>query len=209
MADLDIISVDEARDAISASSVDNDSVLQRAVTAISQRFDELIGPVVSREVIEVHDGGACSVRLRCTPVLSVTSVEEFLGGDTLTLAEETFGTTPAQGFLLDQDDDVPHLAQIVRRSGGCDWRFEPRRRNVRVTFQAGRFASTDAVGERYRQAAARVVADTFKRDASVWHQSSDIIASINGEAEGPRSLMRSVMPAVMEFLHDQKRPVVA
>lgn len=152
MAATDLVSLADAKDALGgdrARTVD-DVLLGAWVTAISQRLDEECGPLVQRTITsELHDGGGVIVALDYRPVASVTSVVEYdVDGVATTLTAETVSTRPASGFLLSPDTGF-----VFRRQSGWDYAFPIGRRNVAVTYVAGRFASTATVDQAVKRAA--------------------------------------------------------
>ena len=196
----DILTFDEALEAIGATNVgDNSLALERMVSAVSQVIDSMCGPVVAREVTEVHEGSVGAVWLFQPPVLSVTSVSEFDGTTTTALTDESaFGTVGGTvGFVLSSDG-----SRIERRSGGYGYSFA---RQVQVTYQAGRYADTDSVGARWKQAAAAILARMWKREGSAWAYSPDFYANTDEQATST-GFFRAVAPMVDEFLWDEKLP---
>jgi len=167
------------------------------VTAVSLAIDELVGPVVRRTVTgEQHPGGCGHVRLRRTPISSVTTVKVWDAGISTTLTGETLSV--AGGYLAEQDGDDPTLLSgtLRRRSSWTSilWEYG----TVEVTYVAGRYATTSAVrGSRFHTAAVL----TLK---SVWQGEADTVAVV-GEYEQPISAFpRVVIPqAAKDLLSDQ------
>lgn len=151
MADpLDVLTLAEAKQAlnISESVIKHDAELPSYITAVSQRLDLYIGPVVQRTVTnEVHDGGRPSVFLSLFPVVSVTQVIEYCGTTSTVLAAESNAVKPEEGYLLERYDPVPSLwsGRVLRRKVGRAARFEPGQANVAVSYVAGRCVSTAEV----------------------------------------------------------------
>lgn len=208
MATLDLLDLDEARRAVnlpSPSTSDADDDLKLFVSGISGRIDELCGPVVQRTITdEKHDGGRCRILLDLQHVSSVTSVSEWAGTTETTLAAETNASKPASGYLL---DPVGPYGFVYRRASNGDATFPAGRRNVLVTYVAGRYADTAAVDERFKLAASAVLRRVFKREQSSWAHTPDFFT----DTENPRpGLMfyKAVDPMLIEFLADELLPPV-
>jgi hypothetical protein len=108
------------------------------------------GPIVNRTLTaELYNGGCSKIFLRYRPVSSVTSVTEYNNTTAQVLAAETNTTKTANDYLLDNSS----TGVIIRRTSGCDTWFASGRRNVSVTYVAGRAATTAAVDARFKQAA--------------------------------------------------------
>lgn len=116
-----------------AAVTDKDVELAALITAVGQRLDEAVGPVVYRDLDETYDGGGSMIQLRQWPVVTVTSVVE----DGVTL--------PSTSYLCDYEK-----GQLWRRSGDWDYPWEIGRDNVEVVYRAGRYATTATVSERYK-----------------------------------------------------------
>ena len=198
MAVTDILTETEALEAINATDAgSNLADLRRAVSAVSQAIDAACGPVVAREVTEVHVGGVSRIWPYQPPVLSVTTLTEFDGTTSTVLTDETpFGTVGGStGFVVG-------AGWLERRSGGAAYRFAGQ---VQVVYQAGRFATTAEVGERWKYAAGAILQRLWKREGSAWAYSPDFYANTDEQAAGPQ-FFRAVAPMIDEFLWDEKRP---
>lgn len=207
MADvLDLLTIAEARSAVNLPTGDtsHDTELELFVTGISGRIDELCGPVVQRTVSgERHDGGGRRVLLDRQHVESVSSVSEWSGTTETVLTEETDASKPSQGFLLDGDI----YAWVYRRSGDADARFPTGRRNVVVTYTAGRYADTASVGSTFKLAAASVLRRMWKREQSSWAQSPDFFPDTENPTAG-LGFFKAVDPMVKELLAGELLPPV-
>ena len=198
-AAIDLLSLADAQAAVrlSASNTIHAARLEGYVTAVSLAIDELVGPVVRRTVTgEQHPGGCDRVRLRRTPISSVTTVKVWDAGISTTLTGETLSV--AGGYLAEQDGDDPTLLSgvLLRRSSWSSIPWE--HGTVEVTYVAGRYATTSAVrGSRFHTAAVL----TLK---SVWQGEADTVAVV-GEYEQPISAFpRVVIPqAAKDLLADQ------
>jgi hypothetical protein len=198
VASTDLLTLSEAKAAL---NVDSDALgstqdveLAAYVAAVSARLDELLGPVVTRTETVRLDGGACFVQLRA-PVASVTSVVEYDQGEATALDEETLTELPDDGWLLEEDTGV-----LWRRKSGRDAAFPAGRRNVAVTYTAGRAAQT-AVPPRFKVAAALCLAHLWRREqgmGSVTYGEAAVVASPVPAWAVPR--------AVLELLADELLP---
>lgn len=198
-AATDLLSLADAQAAVrlSASNTIHAARLEGYVTAVSLAIDELVGPVVRRTVTgEQHPGGCGHVRLRRTPISSVTTVKVWDAGISTTLTGETLSV--AGGYLAEQDGGDPTLLSgtLRRRSSWTSilWEYG----TVEVTYVAGRYATTSAVrGSRFHTAAVL----TLK---SMWQGETDTVAVV-GEYEQPISAFpRVVIPqAAKDLLSDQ------
>lgn len=151
MATNDLLTLAEARAAVSidASDTSQDSGLALYNTAVSERLDEICGPVVQRTVTsELHDGGRHWIQLYFRPVASVTTATEYVGTTGTTLTAESNASKPASAYMLETRTGI-----VRRRASGGDSRFAIGRQNIALTYSAGRYATTAVVGERFKLAA--------------------------------------------------------
>lgn len=129
-------------------------------SAVADQLDQLCGPVVRRTITsESHDGGGCQVWTRYQPVAAVTAVSEYRGTTETALTASSVASQPAQGFALYDE------GKIVRRNGDSDALFPTGRRNVLVTYSAGRFTHTTSSEDgfqTFKQAAALIVRDVWQ-----------------------------------------------
>lgn len=193
MATLDVLTLDEAKTALGlgATQPPDEPLLATWVTAVSQRLDTLVGPVVKRTVAgELHDGGVRSVFLKLYPVITVTAVTEYSGTTATQLTAQSPGYAPAEAYatepfslrLFNADGTPLDLLgnQLHRRRGNHDTRFAPGRRNVLVDYIAGRFDATANVDERYKRAAVLML-------LNLWRSQQDGVSQ-NGEFDIPQSI---------------------
>lgn len=201
---LDVISLDEAKDAINQTSVSTtDSELALWITAVSQRFDRLCGPVVKRSVTELHDGGETFIRPRTTPLAEVTTLTEYVSTTGTVLSEETNATKPSNGYLIDAP--WTHDVRIRRRGSGGDSLFPWGRNNVELVYNAGRADSTSDVDEVFRLTAGAILRRLWSREQGAWSTGGDPFAEAGG---GQMRFHKTVDPMVREFLADEMRPPV-
>lgn len=203
---LDVISLTDAKVAVNISTADHDAELELFITAISRRFDELLGPVVNRSVTEYHDGGRVFITPRQTPLSSVTTLKEY-DGATTTLTAETFGTEPSDAYLV-VSTHYAHSTKIYRRNGRGDTTFPYGRQNVELVYVAGRAATTAAVDKRISQTAGAVLRRLWKREAGAWSQSATFFEAT--DAAPSSGFFKAVDPVVKEMLADElKLPGIA
>lgn len=140
-----------------AVAADRDGEMFLWVAAVSRRIDELCGPVVAREVVERHHGGSDVLRFRTLPVLSVTEV-----------AVDGGVVDPSVYDLDDDNRFVPKLEHVTVWPAG--------RRNVTVTFEAGRVASTADVPATFKLAAATILTGLWSKYGGAWARGGDPFA---------------------------------
>jgi hypothetical protein len=147
----DIVTLREAKQTLGLDQtvITHDVNLAILITAVSDQLDKLVGPVVNRTVTaELHDGGHTTISLDQRPVASVTSITEYNGTAATALTEQTVGTSPVNGYVVDTG------GVVHRRSSDSPDAFPSGRSNVTVTYVAGRFDITDEPpGARFKQAA--------------------------------------------------------
>lgn len=148
---LDLITYAEGLDAIQQDSLadsDDEAALERIITGVSRQVDRDWGPMVARSVTALHDGGHPIVFLEQYPVSSITTVYERTGTTQTTITAENYASPTANDYLLDAA-----TGRLWRRSVGGDYCWATGRRNITVTYSAGRYASTSAVDSHVKLAA--------------------------------------------------------
>ena len=160
MAATDILTLEEARASINAPDQAYDEQLAVMNTAVSQRLITIVGDIVNTTYTEDYDPVGCTFTLRHTPVSSFTSVTEYVNGTGTALTAETI--TTAGGYLWKQPEGL-----LIRRQSFFDYPWQGR---VRVVYVAGRAASTAAVPERFRQAAAIILAHIWRSEQGSGNQ---------------------------------------
>jgi hypothetical protein len=158
---VDLLTLADAKLAIGNNAgTANDVLLASAITGVSQFLDELCGPIVQREIdAEKHDGGRCDVIVDYYPIASVSTATEYRRTTAVTLTEETPGVLPADGFIVE-----PLEGRLIRRRSGRDYHFADGRKNVVVTYVAGRYVDTGHVAERFKRAAGITLANYWRRE---------------------------------------------
>lgn len=158
--DIDLLTVPEAKAAVglAQTNVDQDEYLRTLVTAVSAQIDQLCGPVRTRTVTsELHDGGYDWIRLRKFPVYSITTVTEYTSTSAQTLTAETNAAKTATNYLHDGTAATIHSGLVRRRANNGDSCFADGRRNIEVTYVAGRHPSTEVVAAKFKQACAMML----------------------------------------------------
>lgn len=205
--DLDLLTLTEAKRAINMKTTndDHDAELEQDITAISRIFDAVCGPVVKRTVSnEVHqDGDVC---LRLSPVLSVTQVLESDVGTIGTLTAAGFGST-ADGYYAE-----PHwngggtlLSGVIQRRYLGVTGSWPSGVEVKVTYEAGRYANTASVDARFKACAGAVLQRFWKGEAGIWAQSSASIYEASNEVQSSPELATVARSLIKKMLPDETR----
>ena len=206
MADaIDWITLDEGKRALNIPLADTnfDTEVASYITAVSQRLDDLVGPAVKRTITgEVHDGGLGFILPVHSPVLSVTSVAQYISGTATTLTAETTTVSTVNDYLL--VGGGTHESVILRRSSWSDSVFAPGRSNVVITYVAGRFNDTASVSAKFKQGAAKMLALLWKGDQGA----GTVTFGAPVEAEGLGIIGFAVPRAVTDLLAEELRPPV-
>lgn len=209
VATTDLLTMPEARRAVNLPDPESgnsmDIELQLFVSGISDRIDELCGPVVQRTISsELHDGGVAKILLNKQWVSSVTTATEYVSTTGTTLTAESNSSKPSSAYLL---ESVGPYSWLRRRSSGGDTLYASGRGNIDVTYVAGRVASTAAVTEQFKLAASAVLRRLWKREGSSWSQQPSFFP----DTENPTPTLqfyRAVDPMVKELLCGQILPPV-
>lgn len=206
MADtLDLVSLDEGKRALNIPLADTSFDVEVAsyITAVSQRLDDLCGPVVKRTITgEVHDGGYEHIFPRFTPVMSVTTVAQYTAGAVTTLAVETAATSTSNDYLL--VGGGTHESTIRRRASWSDTYFPAGRSNVVITYVAGRFNDTASVSPKFKQGAAKMLSLLWKGDQGA----GTVTFGAPTELDGIGIVGFAVPRAVTDLLAYEIRPPV-
>ena len=188
-ATTDVLTLEEARAAIGVPlNQSYDDALEVMVTAVSDRLDELCGPVVNRTVTERHDAAGCYTVIPYElPVYSFTSVTEYRNGTGTDLTVED--DTTAGEYLWERN-------LLKRRSSFGPYPFQGR---VKLVYVAGRAADTESVPERFKQAAGIIVAHIWRQENGSGNQ------TFGSDGEAPYRASFSIPNRAMELLADQIR----
>lgn len=90
-----IISLSDAKDSLNITNTAHDEEIREYLAAATDVIEAIAGPVLTRTVVETHDGGESSLLLRNVPVAAVTSVVEA----STTLAATDYAFDPLAGTL--------------------------------------------------------------------------------------------------------------
>lgn len=202
MAATDLLTIEDAKLVVrrNPSHVQHTARLQAYVSAVSQKIDELVGPVVKRTVTAERHDDVCGewLVLRRRPVTSITTVTSYQRGTSTVLTAESL--VAAGGYLAEASLEDPSLlsGRLRRRANWYDAAWSTYGSTVAVTYEAGRYATTAAVaGTRYWEAAAL----TLK---SVW-RAEEATVSIEDDFYEPATAVPGflVPRAAIELLADQ------
>jgi hypothetical protein len=165
---IDILSLDEAKQALSQDSLysENDTLLSGYISSVSRRLDQVCGPIVQRTVTgELYDGRGHTIWLRQRPLASVTQVIEYDKAVAETLTEDTNSVSPADGFRVDLKSGT-----ITRMISGVPYKFVSGIQNIRVTYIAGRYTDTANVDPLFKIAAQAFLAHVWKTNQGMGTQ---------------------------------------
>ena len=93
--------------------------------------------------------------------IGALAVTEYDGTTATTLTAESNTSKTASDYLHDGTAGRLASGTLIRRSSNTDGVFPPGRRNVSVTFLAGRAASTDGVPAKFKQAAVMMLRNVW------------------------------------------------
>lgn len=196
----DLLTLDEAKAALNIPLADDtfDDEVASYITAVSQRIDDLCGPVVKRSVSEeIHDGSVAVILPDRTPVAAVGSVTEYANGTGTALTAETL--TVAGDYVL--EGGGTHASVLRRRGSFSDRPFSYGK--IVLNYTAGRFDSTAAVSPKFKQAAAKMLTLMWKGDQGAGS------ATFGAEVDSPLLGYGFAIPnAVVELLAEEKAPPV-
>lgn len=191
MATLDLLTIDEAKAAVNLpdNAPQQEAQLALWTTAISQRIDDLCGPVVIRSVTETIDADGGLLFLSHYPVSAITTVTEYQSGTGTAITAEALAT--AGGYRL--RDGI-----LERRSS---WSSTSWNGQVVVVYQAGRYANTATVDAKFKAAAGSILRRLWAREAGAWARGG---AAFAGEDVGV-GFFKAFDFVIQEFLGDEMR----
>lgn len=132
-----IISLAEARAGLRlpAGTTLGDEDLRELIVAATPIMEDLCGPIVPRSCDEWHDGGGGTIALLNAPVTAISAVAESYGNFTRPLTQQDLSGSSfdSYGYTVDLATGI-----LTRRASGRVSAFAPGRRNVHVTYTAGR-----------------------------------------------------------------------
>lgn len=201
MATTDVISLDEGMAAVAmvGGGAKHGEAISLAIEAVSEAMDDYAGPIVQRTVTdELHYPSGSLIFLEHYPVISVTTVTEYSSGTPTVLTAEDFDT--AGDYLLRD-------GAISRRSGfyTTGWYGQ----TVKVTYEAGRFATTDDVTAKYRMAAKAALTGWWSKQAPAWARGGDPFGDPSTGGFGP-GFFDELRPVFDRWIGSERRhPAVA
>jgi hypothetical protein len=196
----DVLTLVEAKASLKKhTSALDETTLASWVTAASRRLDTLVGPIVRRSVSEELSGEAeTTLYLRYFPNTAISSVIEYSGAIGSELVEETRGAL-VDGYLAEPYSFDPTFLgnELHRRIGGVDASWASGRRNVVVTYIAGRYADTASVDPLFKRSCGLMLINAWRslENTTVEQGDYDIPISSFPTFAVPR--------AVRELLKDQ------
>lgn len=139
-----LVSLADVKDYLSITSTvtAHDGRLQRYIEGATSMLVDVIGPISPTTFVETHDGGRPFIMLRNPPIISVTSITEYIGLQGFVLTDQPLGaTTSMWGYSLS-----PQSGKVTRRgSVGDPIPFQGGRMSVSVTYVAGQSVIDPAV----------------------------------------------------------------
>ena len=163
VAATDIVTVSEASAYLQAPA--DTALVELWISAVSNRLDDLCGPVVARTVTDSLTACDGSVILTSTPIYSITSVTEYTGTTAQVLTLATNASQPTTGYHLNTANGI-----LSRRSGSGAANFPSGTKNIEVVYSAGRYASTATVTERFKRACLIAVSHVVQSDHGTRNQ---------------------------------------
>lgn len=143
--------------AAAPTNVVDDAALQALIESSTRIIEDLAGPVLIRDVVEVHDGEDDEIFLRRVPVVSVTTVTEYHGtGSTIVAPSST--ASRVTGYQL--EIETGRLIRVA--SGGYPTRWAFGYRNIEVAYKAGRVATTPEVPGNIKHATLELIAHWWR-----------------------------------------------
>jgi hypothetical protein len=137
-----IISLDDARAGIGmplGGSAVTDADLRVFMGAATPIMEDIVGPIIARPLVETYDGGTTQINLLWAPLISVTSIVESWGSSYVRpiTGQDIFAGTAldSYGYSVDLVTGI-----ITRRATGMAIPFAAGKRNIQVTYVAGRAA---------------------------------------------------------------------
>jgi len=120
---------------IPTGDTSHDTELQGFIDAAQPVVEDVVGAVVNVTYDEWYDGGAQVISLRHRPIVSVTSVTEYVGTSSYPL---TLVATPDLGSIYSYSFEPG--GRLIRRSTGGTRTFAGGAGNLHVVYVAGRAA---------------------------------------------------------------------
>lgn len=130
------VALADVRAMLNITDTSQDDEIRGYMDAAAAMIANVVGPVTRTTYTEVHDGGGTKIALRRLPVISITSITEYVGLTGYPLTSQPLGsTTDNYGYSLDD----PLTGIVTRRSSaGMLTPYLGGRGAVTVTYVAGR-----------------------------------------------------------------------
>lgn len=127
---------------IPPATTTHDTRLGYYLTAATSMVVQQVGPIAATSYSEVHDGGGIFIMLRRPPVLSITTIVEYVGIQAYPLTSQPLGsTTDMYGFSLSS-----RSGKVTRRDGtGTPVPFRGGKESIAVTYIAGTMTVDPAI----------------------------------------------------------------
>lgn len=153
VADVDpgfIISLADVKTQLNISSSSNDDELRMWLGATTDVVEHYVEDVVPRTYTETHDGGSFTIVTYHAPIITVTTLTEYIGLTAFPLTLQPYGSSVSPyGFTIDNP-----AGGVISRRSAASWpfQFQGGPGSVTVTYRAGRQQIPAAI-----QAAARII----------------------------------------------------
>lgn len=139
-----------------STSTTTEAELQDFLNAATPVVEHITGPVLPRQVTELHSGGTAFLVLRERPVMDVIGITEYAGSVARVL---TFAASPAAATANSYTLDLPTATVVRRAAGGSSITFPDGDLNVTVVYDAGyasvpynvKKAALEQAGHMFRQ----------------------------------------------------------
>lgn len=185
-----IVSLAEVKKHLNKTSTDDDEELQDFIDAAQSMIEREIGEVTPKTVSEYHDGGGYSITLWNGPVVSITSVTEYMNGTLLKVLTTNEYRLDTAGFITRHTSSG---AQFPFQ-GGCD--------DVLVTYIAGR---AQPISPHIRLAAKELTAHLWRN--TQLGRTRRGTRAVTDEDAAPSTLNFSMPNRIREIL-GAKRPII-
>lgn len=131
----DIVTLDDVKTflGIDLSDTTNDTNLNTWISAATNWATYVSDAIIPTTYTEVHSGGGPKIVLFNTPIISVSSVIEYMGTVAYTLADAEAGTNETYSYSIDN----AAAGIISRRWNGFVGNFLPGVNNIVITYKAG------------------------------------------------------------------------
>jgi hypothetical protein len=133
-----LISLAEARRGIRMTGTVTDEDLRSLIADVTPIIENIVGSILPTQHVETYDGGSTQISLLWSPVISVTSIVESYGSTYVRAltAPDIFTGAGGSDIYAYTVDLVTGI--ITRRAGGVAMAFPGGKRNIQVSYTAGR-----------------------------------------------------------------------